>query len=887
MMHLLCTATRDKGFFMRKVISKCTAIRAVMIIFALIGILTIFPARLYTSLWQAPAGGEVTSDTKLVHYEYQTTMQEFVTQYERLSSIDVYISEMSQGRYIGALLLDERGVPALRVFVDTEGMTIPGYVNIPMELNVEVGKSYALKMQAVRSRYLLGLEDVTGDDPYLGDLTENYEKVEGRHLAARYNYRLPMSKQKSLLWILGIAIAAGLAYVGTGLFYKKNPDRNTILTVGQVIKYVANPVAGVVFLTLMVMVFPLKLFDKRAVDIIFYEIGLAITAAFVFYAINHKAVKHEKGISFWQSLRNEDRLQYVLIMFSLAMAIWYACDYMNGLYDIFHTISERHMTMWLLIALVLTFKVSEVLNVYNLVWGAGAAIYGSYYYNVHKLADTEKEADLNNLVLKLTIIIVVLVGFLALNFIRALVLAIKKKKVSVRPSVLGIILAIFLASIIVFRNTRLWGISLAVTFICFYIRLAIWDKKKDYYKILAGGLMMNFGISTVFCLLHRYFAGYMLGRFGFLFHTVTVTAEYLTIMGAVAIVMLIVKIVSLPKGSNVKDLVVSAWKEMVLFGFIMSYAIFTVSRTAYFAIVVSSILVILVVISYYKNQFLRVIGILALSLILCFPAAFTLQRLIPTIVADPVFYEIDDTDEFVRGGADWDNTNFMCVERFVNLFEEKVLGMEVGYYQYPIDVYNYDIKSGLPLYDDYGRPYDDSPDNPDSENYEGYGLNTDQDASMLLASAAFTRAEYYMLLDEYVSYLDESNRLDVISNGRITIFKSYIQELNMWGHEEMGAPLPNGETALHAHNSYIQVAYDHGVIVGALFVLMLITAFVSSLIYYGRNREKEKLSLITTGIIIGFAVAGISEWVFHYCNPMTVAFMMAIAPLTFKAQGNE
>ncbi|MBP3813729.1 MAG: hypothetical protein ILA12_03660, partial [Butyrivibrio sp.] len=175
------------------------------------------------------------------------------------------------------------------------------------------------------------------------------------------------------------------------------------------------------------------------------------------------------------------------------------------------------------------------------------------------------------------------------------------------------------------------------------------------------------------------------------------------------------------------------------------------------------------------------------------------------------------------------------------------------------------------------------------EVYEGedYGLLENADSDKLLASSSFTRAEYHMLLEEMADYVDDDNALDVLSNGRITIFKSYIQELNMFGHEEMGAMLPNGEIAVHAHNTFIQVAYDHGIVGGACFILMMVAALASSLVYFKNNRKKEMLSLITCAMIIGFAVAGMSEWVFHYCNPMTVALMLSIAPLTFKAQENE
>ncbi len=873
---------------MRKVITKATAIRAVVLIFALIGILLIFPIRVFTTTLETSGGGTFVGESEPINFERGSLTQEFVAQYARLSSIDLFVNSVEQGRYISALIYDENGGIVLATYVDTQGQTLPGYVNIPLELNIEVGKTYAIKLMSCRSKYTVGLENVPETAAYVGNLTMDYVNQEGRHLAARYNYRLPISRKTSVILILlTAAFAAALIFVSES-FFKKNPDRNTILTAGDALKFSANPVATVIFGALMIMVFPLKVFDSRVLDIIFYEIGLIICAAIVFYAINHKAVKRDKGISFWQSIDSKNRIQYVLIMLALAMTIWYASDYMNDLYDIFHTVSERRMAIWFLIAVLLTFTFREVFNVYNLLWLILSGICAVRYYGLHKLAPEENESDLQNLILKYAVIIAVLGGLVVINFIRLLVTAVASAKkgekgVYVRPSAFGVLLLAFLVMIVVLRNTRIWGIYLAVTFICFYIRLAAWGKKKDYYKILAGALMMNFAISLCFSLLHRYFAGYVSGRFAFIFHTVTVTAEYFTFMGAAALVMLLVKIVSLPKKSSFRELVISAWKEMTLFGFVMSYAIFTVSRTAYLAIAVSALLVICVVISYHRKQFVRILAVLIASVLICFPAAFTLQRIIPTMAADPVFYPIDDTDEFVRGGADWDNTNFMCVERFVNLFESKILGMDVGTYEYPIDAGNYDVNgTGEPLYDLYGRPYEESPDNPKNADDDDYGMDGGQNADMLLASSVFTAAEYAMLLEEMAGYVDSSNIIDVISNGRITIFKSYIQELNMWGHEEMGAMLPNGEIAVHAHNTYLQVAYDHGIVAGALFIIVLAAGLFSSIGYYRTNRDKEPLSLMTCGVIIGFAVAGISEWVFQYGNPMTVALMLALAPLTYK-----
>ncbi|MBR1670937.1 MAG: hypothetical protein IJ695_09580 [Butyrivibrio sp.] len=874
---------------MRKVISQKTAVKAVVLILSLIVILLIFPARVFTGIL-SEKGGEAVAESPAINLEHNNIMQEFTAQYKRLSSVDIYVTNVEKGRYISCLLYDENGGIALRVFADTNEFTIPGYVNIPMEINLEVGKNYSIKLQECRSKYTVGYEDISSSSPYVGNLTDNYVNVEGMHLAAGYNYRLPLSKGTSLILIAAVAAIALLLCALADIYYKKNPDKNMPLTVGQVFRVTANPIAGAVFAALMIMVFPLKIFDSRAVDIIFYELGLLITAGVVFYAINHKAVKRSIGVSFWQSLHVEDRLQYILIMFSMAMALWYACMYMNDLYDIYHTISERHMTFWLLVMMVLTFTRKKVLRFYNLLWLVCSGIGGAYYYSVNQMPDTEKEYDLHNIILKYSIYIFILAGLLVINFIRALVLAIRKKryesggktseKIAVSP--FGVLLLIFFIAIIVFRNTRVWGIYLALTYTCLYIRLALWGKKKDYYKILSGGLMMNFAISLIYCFMHRYFAGYVSGRFAFLFHTVTVTAEYFTFMGAAAAVLLVVKIISLPAKTDLKGVFISAWKEMALFGFTMSYAIFTVSRTAYLAIIVSLLLVICVVIACNKKQFMRIVAVFVLSLIVSFPSAFTLQRILPTIVADPVFYPIDDTDEFVRGGGDWDSTNFMCVERFVNLFESKILGMDVGTYEYPIDRYNYaDDGRGEPLYDGYGRPYDESPDNP--ANMETGSIDPVY-SDRLLASSAFTTAEERILFEEMEDYVDTSNIVDVISNGRITIFRSYLEQMNLWGHEEMGALLPNGEIAVHAHNTYLQVAYDHGAVVGILFAVTMISALVTSISYYKKMRKTDELSLVSCAVIIGFMVAGISEWVFQYSNPMTAALMLSVAPLTFKVK---
>ena len=131
---------------MRKVISRATAVRAVVLIFALIGILLIFPIRIFTTTLATSGGGTYVRESDPINVERGALTQEFVAQYDRLSSIDVYVAGMEKGRYISSLIYDENGGIVLATYVDTEGLKLPGYVNIPLELNTEVGKTYAVKL---------------------------------------------------------------------------------------------------------------------------------------------------------------------------------------------------------------------------------------------------------------------------------------------------------------------------------------------------------------------------------------------------------------------------------------------------------------------------------------------------------------------------------------------------------------------------------------------------------------------------------------------------------------------------------------------------------------------------------------------------------------------
>lgn len=130
------------------------------------------------------------------------------------------------------------------------------------------------------------------------------------------------------------------------------------------------------------------------------------------------------------------------------------------------------------------------------------------------------------------------------------------------------------------------------------------------------------------------------------------------------------------------------------------------------------------------------------------------------------------------------------------------------------------------------------------------------------------------------------------ANGRMEIFRSYIDQINLTGHDEMGAYLPDGSLAVHAHNVYLQVAYDHGILVGIVFLAVGLATFIQGCIFYSRRKDSVACAAMPVAVVVAFAMAGFVEWIFHLCHPAGFLLLLVLAPLLFdmgekKDKANE
>lgn len=826
---------------MKKIVYKSKAIEAVVILTAVCLLLTLWPLR----IWREQVTSQVLSQTGAmteVIDEEKTLLQTITAQYDHMDTIRVYLGENSVGEdfYLRVLNEQQQMVCEEKVTIDQENL--PGYQEAMIDIDMEVGKNYFIILQGDDSEIFAGCETVPMTDmPFLGTMYYNDSSMEGMSLVADYNYGVPLRKGRVLLFGAVIAAAAALIVMLVRSYYRKKEDK--LITVERAFRFVMNPIAAagtlVCFLAVLTGAFGGYLLDNT----IFF-ISVLFLAGILFYGINHNREGQEDIFTF-SYIRSHfaDLVQSVCI----AGAVAACCEYMSGLYDIHHAVAERKEMLWFALAVIAMFQWKEIINLYNVIYLLAAGAYGYYYYRTNLTPEMD---ELHVQVLKYTVWIAILLGLIIIRT----VIGLFRKKLTKPSCFYAGLLALFFALIVIFRNGRWWSVALVVSFTLFYLNYGMWEHRERVLVNIARGVALQFIAATGYCLLHRPYVTYRNARYTHIFHTVTITATYLTMVECVAAVLFLSKFA---KSRKLKD----TWKELAFFGVVSSYMIFTMARTGYFAVGITVLFAIIIMTAGKGGEKLKNMGrsllMLIISVFICLPVTFSLQRNVPVLVSDPFLYEIEYSmycpDDVMRG-RNLDSKNFMRVGRFIDVFCEKIFGIPEG---------TFDIYGEIAQYRE-----------SHAEKIAAY----EAEVASLEEIAAEENGEAG---EEIIP----DSQTDDYTNGRIDIFRSYIEQLNMTGHEEMGATLENGEIATHAHDIYLQVAYDHGIPVGIVFVLVGIVTFVSGCLYYYRKKDKITYAALPAVVTAAVGVAGVVEWIFHLSNPCGFLLMLVITPLVFKNEG--
>ncbi len=852
---------------MNRIMNKRQAVCGTVWVIVLCVALSLWPLRLVKETVVSDSNRQIVMESGEIVAGH-AIQQMFVAQYDRLKNINIYFTEGTVGEEFNFVLYDASMNMVMQQAVSTKDMeSIPGDCRVQVNIDTKVGSAYYYLLQGMDSPFRVAFEDTAASgNMYNGTLYYGDVEDEEHCIIASYEYEVPLRKGKTLLCAaLFVLFGISVTFL-SGKYYGKYPDKNTLVTVESIVRKVCNPLIVAAGAAAFAAVWPARLFTTDTVSILFYEAGILIAVALLLYAANHDRTGYASDRTLAVLLR--DNWQNYLQSALFAGAIWACCNYMNGLFELHHTVAYRQMLVFLALAVLVTYKPKDLFNVVNLLYCAAAGIAGYRYYQ-DAVAALQDPGELDILVAKLTAWVGILAGLVLIGTIR-FALQGRIRGISVWY---GILVAGFFTLIILYRNTRGWPIYLACAFSLYYLNMAAWEKKAMLLRNICNGILFHFGAMAVYCLLHRPYMFYQYYRYPFIFHTVTISAVYLALVVCAALVKFLDAYRRRPR-------LAAVYKELAVLGVSAVYLLFTLSRTGYLAIAAMAAVIVPVMCLSGKDRdchntsggaapgadglaafpvkgrirnMLRGIGMAAIAVVICFPVVFTAQRIVPSVAARPQLHEIEELPTEIVHGRVMDSNYYITVQRFVQVFQMKVLGMPD---EKCVRAGNIARGNG-------------------EKNFRN-ALFEDRE-EILLASAADDTAGSGA--KDTGSAGESDGEEYSYTNGRMEIFRLYYNNLNKVGHEDMGIMEPDGHYNVHAHNIYLQVAYDHGIYVGAVFILLGIGTLIQSAVYFHRHKEDRVCAALPMAILLLFAVAGLTEWIFHPCCPIACCLLLVLAPL--------
>lgn len=446
-----------------------------------------------------------------------------------------------------------------------------------------------------------------------------------------------------------------------------------------------------------------------------------------------------------------------------------------------------------------------------------------------------------------------------IKLLGALAGRIRRKETCRHFSGYGCMVLLFLLLLVVLRNTRAWVFSVTIPFGCLYLYRFDKTSIDRFLRNFCYGCIMAFWLMFGSALLFRPYYSFEFIRYPGWFSSVASAGLFwMLVFGCILACILAKYDNTASVGYNLKN----SFFEFVTLGAVSSYLIMGMARTALLGTAVFSMVTFLTaeLFCYHdtvKKMLTKLLLVICPALVL-FPVVYTLTRCVPALVGRPVWItRAEWFSDRIEKQEPMDSSKFMNVPQLAESLLEKLLGIDInlssmaGAVSGPGESYTID-ENGELVFDD---------------NVVGYYEKDGQ---------IYTRKDYSF----------ENDATQDTSNGRLDIWRMYLSQLNLTGHDTMIVESAAEDMILyHAHNSYIQVAYDHGIAVGILFVLIVGCGLICAVIYYKRNCQKVKFAIYPVIVVISFMIAGMTEWVFHPSIPLGFALMIGLTPLVGRTSG--
>lgn len=830
---------------------------------------------------------------------------------------------------------------------------------------------------------------------------ENNPGIDGYFAMMAVTYREPLGVRASILAAIGIILAALVLYlILAKLVFRPHSGKRQIVpgrsesdgsgstTIRRVCQVVLTPIV-LLCGALGLIAAARGTFSRYTADNVLYFIGIVILACTALFALFGAVKGNSSSPSECAGLSGKEgaAVRRVLQTVFLALAIAFCCDYMNGLVDISHTVAEREMAFFFLLFLIATFPFRELKNPGTLTGllisvPAGVIWVIRNYSPAGTAALSASDAALRNAALIWGALAATAFTVALINILRHLLMK-RRNKAETAGSAASLrrrssaeeapefraggvsagygpedypapcqvacraecrvnrpyvgVLSAFALWLIIFRNTRWWPVALVVLTGLLILRYVGWEERAGFLHTVTNAILLEFTATVIWCLLRRYFLNFIYIRFAMQFHTVTVTAEYLTMVFAVTLSRFLAKWKSQRSQClSVAEAAHCLLPEAVMVSISAVYLLFTMSRTGLLGAAVTALVLLIAYAmterpagrrdghmgkkagirpagqrsrrSFSIARFLQTAVMLSVLTLVGFPAVFTAQRMIPAIVGRPYIFDgVEDYywDDIVRNEKEHlDSYNWVTIERFRSEFGYKIFGIDEGEFDPEAGSASAEAEGGTVSSRVTGAPLMTAQngtetvsailsapisleisaaaqDTPDEGSSDGYAASA--------AEAVTVNPEEASTEDTLSGTADSAGAVTATNgrdpyekdytNGRTTIWRAYLKELNLTGHDTMGVPV-DGKIMVHAHNTLLQTAYDFGIPGGILFLAFLILTFMRGVTY---DRKSEKIMnpdrFVPMAMTVGYTMAGMVEWLFEVSNPCTFMLFLLTAPM--------
>ena len=355
-------------------------------------------------------------------------IQMFLAEGKELEAVELYVLNDMRTETITFRIHDSNYQQLWETFhVVKKSAKVPGFVRIPVEMELEEGKLYFYTVEGLTADLYLAYEDTSSSDSIAnGTFLYGGKEIPGCNIITRYVYKAEPAPW--MIWGCKIALCVGAAvlyFVVDKLFKEKLKKRDREITAQKMVQWIGNPLLLVVVIIALWSVFPGKMYGTGILNYAFYYLGILLSASVLFFGINYK----RKDSNSFDILKKEvvaEKLPQWFMAICFAKILWSCYEYMNGLYDIHHTWATCKILTWLGLAFLCTLKKEEWMKIWNLVYLIPAAVAAYLRYKPFVGLETE-EAITGRLQVKLVFV----AGFVALQVLFSMIqLIFKKRKVN-------------------------------------------------------------------------------------------------------------------------------------------------------------------------------------------------------------------------------------------------------------------------------------------------------------------------------------------------------------------------------------------------------------------------------------------------------------------------